>query len=106
MTPDKFRWAAKDFGYARRAAWYMDLATAATGELVDRYVFVPVSKDGPAAEGAPHPIEVYELEPDWIAGARPLPAWFGVPHSVWWVEAGVVLALLALRRALRGVPPR
>jgi hypothetical protein len=43
---------------------------------------------------------------DWIAGARPLPAWFGVPHSVWWVEAGVVLALLALRRALRGVPPR
>lgn len=43
---------------------------------------------------------------DWIAGVKHLPAWFGVPHSVWWVEAGVVLALLALRRALRGVPPR
>jgi len=34
----------------------------------------------------------------WIAGAETLPAFFGVPWSVWAVEAGVVGVLVALRR--------
>lgn len=38
---------------------------------------------------------------DWIAGAERLPAFFGVPWSVWGVEAGVALALVAACLAMR-----
>lgn len=36
----------------------------------------------------------------WIAGAETLPAFFGVPWSVWAVEAGVVGVLVALCRVV------
>lgn len=37
---------------------------------------------------------------DWIAGSATLPATFGVPWSVWAVEAGVLVLLLLLRGTL------
>lgn len=37
---------------------------------------------------------------DWIAGTATLPAAFGVPWSVWGVEAGVLALLLVLRGTL------
>ena len=37
---------------------------------------------------------------DWIAGTAALPAAFGVPWSVWAVEAGVLVLLLVLRGRL------
>lgn len=39
---------------------------------------------------------------DWIAGRESLPAGFGVPWSVWMLEAGVALLLLGVRRLVPG----
>lgn len=48
----------------------------------------------------PVPFVDHALYGDWIAGRESLPAVFGVPWSVWMVEAGVALLLLAVRRAV------
>lgn len=48
----------------------------------------------------PVPFVDRALYGDWIAGREVLPAFFGVPWSVWMVEAGVALLLLAVSRTV------
>lgn len=52
------------YGYARQAAYYLDGYNAATGAAADAFVFVAVEKT------APYRVEVYELDPEFIAWGR------------------------------------
>jgi hypothetical protein len=53
----------------------------------------------------PVPFFDHAIYGDWIAGTATLPAAFGVPWSVWAIEAGVLALMLALRGTLARTRP-
>ena len=62
-SPYKFKWAARDFGYDRQAAWYCDAACAAWG-VDPMFLFMVVGSS------EPHDVYVYEMSIDRIMAAR------------------------------------
>lgn len=61
--PDKFRWAVRDFGYDRQAAWYVDAAVAAW-QVLPIFLFIVVGTS------QPHDVYVYEMATERIEQAR------------------------------------
>ena len=62
-SPDKFRWAVRDFGYDRQAAWYVDAAVAAW-QVLPIFLFIVVGTS------QPHDVYVYEMATERIEQAR------------------------------------
>jgi hypothetical protein len=63
VAPAKFAWKCHDFGYARQAAWYSELAQQLTGKPATFYIIAVETGTLPR-------VEVYEIDPDNMIVAR------------------------------------